>query len=336
MVHSAMNKTSSTEQQKTLLNEQQRKAVELTTGPLVVIAGAGSGKTRVITSRIVHLLQKELVHPAQIVALTFTNKAAKEMKERVESFLPHATALPFIGTFHSYCLYLLRTNKHLLPYDTFSILDEDDKRSLITKLLKISPLYKKQTAQQISYTISLLKNKTTISEDYENNPALLELIQAYETEKKKSKCFDFDDLLIETVKLFDSSAFQEQHHFKVKHILIDEYQDTNHVQHDLLKKMALLNKELAVESVCVVGDEDQSIYSWRGATVDNIVGFKKDFKDTVHIKIEQNYRSKQPILHVANQVIKNNKKRNEKTLWSEKKGTDCVRLLQCFFWLPRS
>lgn len=317
------------------LNPEQRKAVNHKNGPLLVIAGAGSGKTRVITARITQLLLEEDLHPAQLVALTFTNKAANEMKERIIKFVGKKSGIPFIGTFHSYCLYLLKTNTHLLPFDTFSILDEDDKRSILNKLLKQSTLHKKSTAQQIAYQISKLKNDvadpTKSSYESVENVPLREIFQEYEKEKAASKCFDFDDLLIEATKLFHKNKdLKEAHQNQVRHILVDEYQDTNRIQHALLKHMGLNEKkELAVDSICVVGDEDQSIYSWRGATVDNIIHFKKDFKGTKVIKIEQNYRSKQPILHVANTVITHNKKRNEKKLWSSREGKDCVRSLQC-------
>lgn len=316
------------------LNPEQKKAVKNIKGPLLVIAGAGSGKTRVITARITHLLQNEQVHPAQIISLTFTNKAATEMKERIKKFLGSGSGMPFVGTFHSYCLYLLKTNTHLIGWDAFTILDEDDKRSLLTKLLKKSQLYKKQTPQQVSYAISLAKNQCASLNDYiknnVENSQLQELMQEYEKEKRKSKCFDFDDLLLETVKLFENEEFKNDHQYQVRHVLVDEYQDTNVIQHSLLKHMASAPKrELAIDSLCVVGDEDQSIYSWRGATVDNIIHFKKDFKGTKQIKIEQNYRSKKPILAIANKVIANNKNRNEKKLWSDKPGRDCVRILQC-------
>ena len=317
------------------LNPEQQKAVLHTQGSLLVIAGAGSGKTRVITARITQLLLEENVHPSELVALTFTNKAANEMKERIISFMGKKTGIPFIGTFHSYCLYLLRTNTQYLPFETFSILDEDDKRSIINTLLKKSTLYKKQTAQQISYQISKLKNQIadptqSVLELIDNVP-LREIVEGYEKEKHTSKCFDFDDLLIQATRLFHTQPeLKTFHHNKVRHILVDEYQDTNVIQHELLKHMGLTtDKKLAIDSICVVGDEDQSIYSWRGATVDNIIHFKKDFKDTELIKIEQNYRSKQPILHVANKVISYNKKRNEKHLHSEREGADCVRVLQC-------
>ncbi len=317
----------------TELNASQKEAVEHIEGALLVIAGAGSGKTRVITARIVNLLERQQVHPAQIIALTFTNKAAKEMKERIAGFLHNKQGIPFVGTFHGYCLYLLKQNTHLLPFDSFSIIDEDDKRSILNTILKKTPLYKKQTAQQLSYHISLIKNQCAHPDQgfsTGDNRMIQELVQEYEKEKLKSKSFDFDDLLLEAVKLFDNKEFQEAHHNQVRHILVDEYQDTNIIQDSLLKKMTLSGKTRAVDSVCVVGDEDQSIYSWRGATVDNIIHFTKDFKDAKYIKIEQNYRSKQPILHTANKVIAHNFNRNEKKLWSDQTGRDCVRMLRCF------
>lgn len=316
------------------LNPAQQQAVNTITGPLLIIAGAGSGKTRVITSRITHLLLNEHAQPHEIIALTFTNKAAMEMKERINSFLDKSKGTPFVGTFHSYCLSLLKKNSSLLPYAHFSILDTDDKQSLITSLLKKSILYKKYTATQISHQISIAKNQfletsTAFLNSFEN-PALRELVMQYEQEKRVSNCLDFDDLLLEAVRLFNHPSFRQEHQERVLHILVDEYQDTNIVQHELLKRMALNNKnEFTIQSLCVVGDEDQSIYSWRGATVDNILHFKKEFKNTCIIKMEQNYRSKQPILEVANEVIEHNRYRNEKKLFSDKKGKDCVRMIKC-------
>ncbi len=316
------------------LNKEQQEAVLHTNGPLLVIAGAGSGKTRVITTRITRLLLQEKVDPITLVALTFTNKAATEMKERIRSFLPTGHGIPFIGTFHSYCLFLLKTNAHLLPAKNFSILDEDDKKALLTQLLKKSVLYKQYTAQALSHVISTAKNsicssKTSLLSLIQDGQ-LYEIVQAYEKEKRTSNCFDFDDLLIEAIKLFENHTFKNNFQNQVRHILVDEYQDTNMVQHTLLKHMALNDdNEVTVDSLCAVGDEDQSIYSWRGATVDNIIHFKNDFRNTKLIKIEQNYRSKQPILTIANTVIKNNRNRNEKKLWSDRDGRDCVRILRC-------
>lgn len=316
------------------LNPEQQAAVENTSGSMVVIAGAGSGKTRVITSRIVRLIHQEQVHPATILALTFTNKAAKEMRERIAAALEDKNKVPFIGTFHSYCLYFLKRHAAYLPFNSFSIFDEDDKRALISRLLKNSPLHKKYTPQAIAHAISSAKNQLidpTISiVSLIDNHELKVLISAYEKEKAQGHCFDFDDLMLQTLGLFKKHPeLRATHQHHIRHILVDEYQDTNLVQHELLKHMSLAEGKLAIDSMCVVGDEDQSIYSWRGATVDNIIHFTRDFKDTKTFKIEQNYRSKQPILTVANHVIQNNDKRNEKKLWSLRKGSDCVRVLRC-------
>lgn len=316
----------------TNLNTEQKKAVLHTTGSLLIIAGAGSGKTRVITHRIIHLIEQAGVSAAQIVALTFTNKAAQEMKQRISAALPNAHILPFIGTFHGYCLYLLHNHKHLLPFETFSICDEDDKHAILAKLLKQSPLHTKRTAQQISHVISRIKSQTV---DYQQaihlveDPLIKDLIIAYEKEKKASSCFDFDDLLLETLSILKHHPeVRSWHQETIRHILVDEYQDTNQIQHELLKLMVLSDdRTFSIDSLCAVGDEDQSIYSWRGATVDNIIHFRNDFKNTTLIKMEQNYRSKEPILAVANAIIQNNKKRNEKELWSSHKGKDCVRIL---------
>ncbi len=314
------------------LNTAQREAIKKTSGPVLIIAGAGSGKTRVITARITQLLLNEQIPAYRIIALTFTNKAATEMKERIHSFLDGNTTTPFVGTFHSYCLQLL---KKYFSETSFSILDTEDKQSLLNSLLKKSILYKKFTAQQLSHTLSIAKNSYIPGHNslYESldNQALKEIAYAYEREKKASNCLDFDDLLIEAVKLFDNPLFRKQHQEKIRHILVDEYQDTNVIQHELLKKMALSqdNNVFTIDSICAVGDEDQSIYSWRGATVENIMHFKKDFGNTTVIKLEQNYRSIQPILSVANHVIEHNRYRNEKKLWSEKKGRDCVRMIRC-------
>ena len=319
----------------TQLNAEQKEAVLHKNGCILVIAGAGSGKTRLIISRIVYLMIEGNAQASQIVALTFTNKAAQEMKERVINFTNTKNQTPFIGTFHGYCLYLLRLHHNLLPFGTFSIIDEDDKKALLTKILKKSPLHKKLTPQTLSHQISRVKNQlpgspAALDLSYEN-PNLHDILSEYEKEKALSKCFDFDDLLLEALKLFKNHPeVKRMHQERVRHLLVDEYQDTNTIQHALLSEMALdTKKNFCIDSICVVGDEDQSIYSWRGATVDNILNFKTDFKNTKFVKIEQNYRSKQPILSVANNLIKHNSKRNEKKLWSDKKGSDCVRALRC-------
>ena len=318
----------------TSLNDQQLKAVQQKNGSILVIAGAGSGKTRVITARIANLIINENVQPHAIVALTFTNKAAKEMQERITKFLDSKKNLPFIGTFHSYCLQLLKKNQHLLDTPFFSILDDDDQLKLLTGIINRFGLKKEVSAKELSYQISRLKTHVvdaqTMDDLYKNNPLTHQLFNAYEQERKASKCLDFDDLLLEGFKLFaNNKEFKKEMQDLVRHILVDEYQDTNILQHELLKQMAKNRKGCAVDSICVVGDEDQSIYSWRGATIANILNFKHDFSNTSIIKIEQNYRSVQPILDIANHVIQHNRERTPKKLWSERKGKDRIRTLAC-------
>lgn len=318
----------------TKLNPEQLQAVIQPSGTLLVVAGAGSGKTRVITSRIAHLILNQQALPSSIVALTFTNKAAQEMQHRIKNFLGNSTEIPFIGTFHSYCLKFLKKNQGLLETPFFSILDEDDQQKILSGIIKRNALSKRVTVKQLSYQISLLKNQSVNPDSLQtlkNDQFLYDIFRAYENEKRASKCLDFDDLLLESVKLLKSNdQLIMRLHQSLEHVLVDEYQDTNVVQHELLKLLSRKdNKELAITSLCVVGDEDQSIYSWRGATVSNILNFTNDFLNTQIYKIEQNYRSVQPILEVANQVIINNEHRNPKNLWSTRTGTDRVLLLAC-------
>ncbi|MEX0940043.1 MAG: UvrD-helicase domain-containing protein [Candidatus Babeliales bacterium] len=313
------------------LNAAQQKAVLHKKGPLLVIAGAGSGKTRVITARILNLLINEKIDPRSIIALTFTNKAAGEMKERIHQFLPTGIK-PFIGTFHSYCLQLLKTNAKLLDYPSFTIIDSDDQQQLLSSIIKKSGFEKRISAKNLSYQLSMYKNSAVSSqtEHLFTDPSIRELLIEYEREKKASKCLDFDDLLLEVLTLFKkNSEFVTQHQETIRHILVDEYQDTNITQHALLKAMAKQKNKLIIDSLCAVGDEDQSIYSWRGATVENMLHFSKDFAKTTLIKIEQNYRSVQPILEIANQVINHNQQRNPKNLWSEKKAKNRIHIVRC-------
>ncbi len=314
------------------LNPSQKQAVVEINGVSLVIAGAGSGKTRVITSRIANLLMNHAIPASSIVALTFTNKAAQEMKERIGHMSNNAVELPFVGTFHAYCLRLLKQNKHLLTHPFESIMDEDDQIKLIQSIIARANLQKQLTAKQVAYALSQIKNtRITQIESGIDNEQLLSIYRLYEHEKRLSKCLDFDDLLLETVALFKNNpGFRTQFQHKIRHMLVDEYQDTNVVQHELLKCIALdQNKALAIDSLCVVGDEDQSIYSWRGATIANIVEFKKDFPQARTITIEQNYRSAQPILNAANHVIINNSKRNPKKLWSTKAGQHRIKVMTC-------
>ncbi len=309
---------------KTQLNSKQQAAVRHANGPILVVAGAGSGKTRVITARICHLIITKDVPPACIIALTFTNKAAREMKERIKQTLPSQTQMPFVGTFHSYCLRLLKINAALLDTPQFAVMDSADQEKLLTSIIKKVNVTKKVSAKSLTYTISQIKTARALDNSYEIfDPFISSVCEQYEQTKKASHCFDFDDLLLEALKLFQKNkTFKTQFQAEIKHILVDEYQDTNAVQHALLKQMALKDKkQLAVDSICVVGDEDQSIYSWRGATVDNILNFTKDFTKTKTVTIEQNYRSVKQILDIANNVIKHNTKRNPKKLWSDKAGS---------------
>jgi DNA helicase-2/ATP-dependent DNA helicase PcrA len=321
----------------TQLNPEQKRAVLQSTGSVIVLAGAGSGKTRVITTRIAHLIINENIDPSTIVALTFTNKAAHEMKERILQFLGPTPNLPFIGTFHSYSLRWLKMLGNSVSYgptqipSNFSILDSDDQQKIIQNIITRNGLKKYITARQAAYHISLMKNSTILGQEVFNIDQVIRSVSTqYEKEKRLSNSLDFDDLIVEFLKLFTTNRlFKERFQQQVHHILVDEYQDTNVVQHELLKEMALDNKHRVASSVCAVGDEDQSIYSWRGATVHNIGSFKNDFPDTATIKIEQNYRSVQQILDVANSVISNNVHRTPKKLWSEKKAQNRVFQISC-------
>ena len=302
---------------KITLNSAQQDAVLTTTGSTLIVAGAGSGKTRVITSRIAHLITSGKGNASSIIALTFTNKAAREMKERIAK---HTAIMPFIGTFHSYCLSLLKKYGYFIGLDNFTIMDSSDQEKLVHDIVKNSSPNKINTKQMV-YQISNAKNALAVGEQYhllEYDQTMQEILAKYEAAKKFSKCLDFDDLIIKTVELFSKTEFAKIHHANIRHILVDEYQDTSVIQHKLLKQMSLNSKDLIIDSVCVVGDEDQSIYSWRGATVDNILQFPKEFPDVQTIKIEQNYRSASSILEIANILIKNNHNRNPKNLWSEK------------------
>lgn len=309
------------------LNKPQRQAVELVPGPVLVIAGAGSGKTRVITARIAHIITQLHADPASIIALTFTNKAAREMRERVARLTGIEDRVPFIGTFHSYCLRLLKEFGARIGLGIFSILDTDDQYALVKKILERAG----QTtisARQALYALSCRKNNAQAGE-WSDNLLLDDVASAYEREKAASKCLDFDDLLLKALQLLSDPGFAALVRTRVQHVLVDEYQDTNLVQHELLKVLALDNKKLALDSLCVVGDEDQSIYSWRGATVENIVHFQNTFIGTKIIKLEQNYRSACSIVQAAHEVIGNNIARHDKFLWSDVPGAQAVGVLTC-------
>ncbi|HEY1113634.1 MAG TPA: UvrD-helicase domain-containing protein [Chitinophagaceae bacterium] len=320
------------------LNEQQRKAVITTEGPLMIVAGAGSGKTKVLTTRIAHLLAKG-IDAFNILALTFTNKAAAEMKERIEHILKSKEARNlYIGTFHSVFARILRAEAHRIGYpNAFTIYDTDDAKSVIKAVvgeLNLDVQHYKPNAvyNRISGAKNALVGPSEYKTDYAiqqedmraNRPMIGHIYEAYAKRCFKNGAMDFDDLLIkmyELLKQFPEVLHKYQHKFK--YIMIDEYQDTNPAQYEIIKLLGA-----AHENVCVVGDDAQSIYSFRGATIQNILQFQKDYDDVEVIKLEQNYRSTQSILKVANEVIKNNKGQIPKALWTENAAGEKIRLVR--------
>ena len=299
------------------LNEQQKKAVLHKDGPCLVLAGAGSGKTKVLTTRIAYLIDSG-VPSYKILAITFTNKAAKEMKERLEKMVPDNNA--FVGTFHSLGVRIIRENAPLLNIDrNFSILDSDDVLSIIKKIIKNKNLNPKEVLPSyVRNRISFIKNEMLEPDEitkYLNTPQdrMVESIYyAYQDMLEKNNSVDFDDLLRLPVELFTKHKdVLEYYQDKYEYLLIDEYQDTNEVQYKLSKLLAKKRK-----NIFVVGDPDQSIYGFRGADFHNILNFEKDYKDATVIPLEENYRSTTSILDTANSIIKNNKERKEKNLWS--------------------
>ena len=319
----------------TQLNHEQKTAVQAKDGSFLVIAGAGSGKTRVITARITNLILNHNVEPSSIIALTFTNKAAQEMQHRIEQFLPTLRTKPTIATFHAYCLKLLKKHHFLNNLPDFSVIDAQDAHKLLQSIVKEKGLEKLFNSKQLlSFFSNFTMNETLKLEEpmwnMHHAQQFMELYNAYQQQKRLSNYLDFDDLLYKTYELFTKNPeFQTRHMMQHRHVLVDEYQDTNLIQHELLKQMTQLNKILAVDSVCAVGDEDQSIYSWRGANVSNILEFHNEFLGTQKIKLEQNYRSTQQILDIANHVIKHNTDRNHKQLWSANTKEHQPLLLEC-------
>ena len=320
------------------LNEQQKEAVMHKNGPIMIVAGAGSGKTKVLTTRIAHLMANG-VDAFNILALTFTNKAAKEMKERVEKTLGNTDARNlYIGTFHSVFARILRGEATRLGYPSnFTIYDTDDAKSVLKTVINELNLDDKHYKPNVVYNrISQAKNSLVGPAEYatdyaiqqedmrSNRPAIAQIYAAYAQRCFKNGAMDFDDLLIkmyELLKNFPESLHKFQHKFK--YILIDEYQDTNPAQYEVIKLLGA-----AHENVCVVGDDAQSIYSFRGATIENILQFQKDYDDVKVVKLEQNYRSTQSILNVANEVIKNNKGQIPKNLWTENAPGEKIRLVR--------
>ena len=320
------------------LNPQQREAVLYRDGPLMIIAGAGSGKTKVLTTRIAHLMANG-VDPFRILALTFTNKAAREMKERIERMLGNRESNNlYIGTFHSVFARILRAEATRIGYpSSFTIYDTDDAKSVLKTVINELNLDDKMYKPAVVYNrISAAKNALITAEEYANDfglqqedaranrPAISQIYLAYSKRCFKNGAMDFDDLLLQfylILKLHPEALHKYQHKFN--YIMIDEYQDTNPAQYEIIKLLGAMH-----ENVCVVGDDAQSIYSFRGATIENILLFKRDYDDVKVVKLEQNYRSTKQILNVANQVIANNKGQIPKELWTDNGEGEKIRLVR--------
>jgi DNA helicase II / ATP-dependent DNA helicase PcrA len=303
------------------LNKEQQAAVKTTEGPLLIMAGAGSGKTRVLTHRIAYLMAEKHVAPWNILAITFTNKAAREMKERVQALLGGAAEEVWISTFHSMCVRILRRDIDRIGINrNFSILDTTDQLSVIKNILKeknIDP--KKFEPRNILGTISSAKNELLTPEKFAKRAGsyyekvVSEVYEEYQQRLLRNHSLDFDDLIMTTIQLFERvPEVLEYYQYKFQYIHIDEYQDTNRAQYTLVKMLAA-----RFQNICVVGDADQSIYRWRGADIQNILSFERDYPNAKVILLEQNYRSTKRILQAANEVIENNINRKPKRLWTE-------------------
>ncbi|MGE6259873.1 DNA helicase PcrA [Heyndrickxia sporothermodurans] len=311
------------------LNPEQQEAVKTTDGPLLLMAGAGSGKTRVLTHRVAYLMVEKGVNPYNILAITFTNKAAKEMRERIGGIMGGAAEEVWISTFHSMCVRILRRDIDRIGFNrNFTILDPTDQQSVIKGILKdknIDP--KKFDPRSILGTISSAKNELVDPEEYSKliggyyEQVVSDVYEEYQKRLRKNQALDFDDLIMTTIQLFNRvPEVLEYYQRKFQYIHVDEYQDTNRAQYMLVKMLAS-----RFQNLCVVGDSDQSIYAWRGADISNILSFEKDYPRAKVILLEQNYRSTKRILHAANEVIKNNANRKPKNLWTEnQEGTKIV------------
>ena len=314
------------------MNPQQQEAVEYTEGPLLILAGAGSGKTRVLTHRIAYLMEEKGVKPWNIMAITFTNKAAQEMRERVDQIAGFGAESVWVSTFHSSCVRILRRYIDRLGYDNrFTIYDTEDSKTVMKEMIRrldLDPkIYKERN---LLSKISAAKNEMITPNEYEKQVTrwedrrVGEIYRAYQEQLKKNNALDFDDLLVKTVELFrDCPEALDYYQERFRYIMVDEYQDTNTVQFQFVSRLAARYRNL-----CVVGDDDQSIYKFRGANIGNILDFEKVFPDAKVIKLEQNYRSTQNILDAANEVIRHNKGRKEKRLWTENGTGDKVNFRQ--------
>lgn len=316
------------------LNEKQREAVLYNDGPLLIIAGAGAGKTKTLTTKIAYLIKELEVSPYNILAITFTNKAAKEMKDRIEGLIGSIAKKIQISTFHSFGLKLLRENYKILGYDSnFVIMDSDDSLSVVKKIIKDMNLDPKvYNPRAIRNKISSCKNELMAPKDYERFAAsdyeqvVVQVYEKYNKKLKNNNSVDFDDLLILPIELFRNNPdILEKYQQIYKYLLIDEYQDTNEAQYILTKMISEKNR-----FITCVGDDSQSIYSFRGANYKNILNFEKDYPDTKTVLLEENYRSTSTILDAANQVIKNNRQKKDKKLWTSRGIGDKIKYYRAF------
>ncbi len=315
------------------LNPMQMEAVLHTEGPLLVLAGAGSGKTRALTHRVAYLIEENGVAPWNILAITFTNKAAGEMRERVDNLLEHGSGSVWVSTFHSLCVRILRRYIESLGYETgFSIYDADDQKTLMKQIFKSMRIDGKQYKERgVLNVISSAKNELISPKEFALNAKadgdfrlqkMAEIYAEYQAQLKKNNALDFDDLLVKTVELFDGfPEILDYYQERFKYIMVDEYQDTNTAQFKLVSQLAKKYR-----NICVVGDDDQSIYRFRGANIQNILSFEDTFPGARVIKLEQNYRSTKTILSAANSVIRNNTGRKDKTLWTENEEGEKIRV----------
>jgi DNA helicase-2/ATP-dependent DNA helicase PcrA len=320
---------------KNLLNKEQCEAAITVDGPLLILAGAGSGKTRVLTYRIAHMIEDLNIYPSQILAITFTNKAAGEMKDRVRSLVGNVADNMWISTFHSSCVRILRREIDKLGYNkNFTIYDSYDQKSLIKQCMKELNINEKDlTDSEILNKISSAKNELISSDRYKKENEsdfrknkIADIYVLYQKRLKANNALDFDDLIFKAVELLkNDKEVLEFYHRKFRYIMVDEYQDTNKAQYELIK---LLVDEK--ENICVVGDDDQCIYAWRGADVTNILDFEKDYPAAKVVKLEQNYRSYGNILNAANEVIRNNSQRKDKALRTEKECGEKINLYRAF------
>lgn len=315
------------------LNKEQKEAVLQTEGPVLLLAGAGSGKTRCLTHRIAYLIDEMGVKPWNILAITFTNKAAGEMRERVDSLVGYGADQVWVSTFHSLCVRILRRHIDRLGYENgFTIYDTDDQKSVMKGICKRMCIDTKMFKERaLLSAISSAKDNLVSVREYEldaandfNKVVYAKVYREYQETLKKNNALDFDDIIVKTVELFQSCPeILDNYQERFQYVMVDEYQDTNTAQFELIKLLAQKYRNL-----CVVGDDDQSIYKFRGANIRNILDFEKYFPEAVVIKLEQNYRSTQNILDAANAVIRNNRSRKDKALWTEKSGGNRIHLRQ--------